>query len=290
MEYPVFRNSGRVRHNRYPLLQAEVIPKDLGTEPSPLVIGASEQFLEQVMPEAGLSFYDALEPRQFEGKHGRAVLQGDSFFLAGCAARIKEREHGEWLPSVAGHRCESVSEPDGRRMLAGELRQLLLPVAGLIAMTRRPRTSRGQQVALWILDDDREAGELIHNFGNSPHSPPFHRRLGEPAVNGKAALKSNIDDPKLLRCRMLACVDIRIGDGDPDLLSEDPEEEVLSVLDRHLSSDDNVSEGTLETAHWKSPRPALALDLDGPTQSVEVSELPLNGCSDRTPKARASRF
>ena len=31
-------------------------------------------------------------------------------------------------------------------------------------------------------------------------------------------------------------------------------------------------------AHWKSPRPALALDLDGPTQSVEVSELPLNGC------------
>ena len=73
MEYPVFRNSGRVRHNRYPLLQAEVIPEDLGTEPSPLVIGASEQFLEQVMPEAGLSFYDALEPRQFEGKHGRAV-------------------------------------------------------------------------------------------------------------------------------------------------------------------------------------------------------------------------
>ena len=217
MEYPVFRNSGRVRHNRYPLLQAEVIPKDLGTEPSPLVIGASQQFLEQVMPEAGLSFYDALEPRQFEGKHGRAVLQGDSFFLAGCAARIKEREHGEWLPSVAGHRCESVSEPDGRRMLAGELPQLLLPVTGLIAMARNHGPAEANR---FPCGSSMTTGKPVSSYtisGNSPHSPPFHRRLGEPAVNGKAALKSNIDDPKLLRCRMLACVDIRIGDGDPDL-------------------------------------------------------------------------
>ena len=109
-------------------------------------------------------------------------------------------------------------------------------------------------------------------------------------MDGKTALKSNIDDPKLLRGRMLTCVDIRVRDGDPELLSEDLEQELLTVLDWPFSSDDNVSEGTLETAHWESPRPAFAIDLDGPAQSVQVSELPLNGCSDRSPKARSSHL
>src|SRR5271156_4772371 len=95
-------------------------------------------------------------------------------------------------------------------------------------------------------------------------------------MDGKTALKSLVDDLELLGGRPLPCVTVRIREGYSKLLRQHAEQELLALWDRPFAGDNDMAEGTIETAHWKRPCPGLVRHLEEPALTLQASKLLLD--------------
>src|SRR5581483_4668799 len=216
------------------------------------------------------------------------VLKCDEFLLTGGTARVDEDEHAQYVFSRPGDGEQPAGLADRAALAQCPAKHLLATGLWVLGVRLWPvGASPGPEVAVPVLDGDRQAGQLVHCPGDALLALAADRDPGQLVMDGGGAFqRSNrlrqrgVCRGKLLSCGPLLGMEPRIGQRDAGLLGKDPEQKLLRSRRLSRCPDYQVAEGTFETAQRKGPCPRLVLDGQQTTASTQLAELGLDCGAD----------
>ena len=95
-------------------------------------------------------------------------------------------------------------------------------------------------------------------------------------MDSEAALKPSVDEFEFVGDCALTCVAVGVREGDPELLRQYPEQELLAFWDGPFAGKNNVAERAIETSHGDGPCPWLVRQLEKPALALQGPELLLD--------------
>ena len=248
--------------------QPEVVAQRLGPLVGALVIGAGEQVLHQLAPDAQLGVGHPAQPGQLDREHGRAVLDRHHVRGARAAVRVHQREQAEHAGARRGQGDHAVAVPD-RAARGHQPAEQLLPVVGgrLRVRVRLGRAGPRGQVAVPVLHRHGQPGQVVQGLGDAGRPFPGGRDPGQALVDLHAAaerghgfLQRRVGLGQLRGDRALPRVQLRVGHRHPGLLRHHLGQELLLAGGLAPGAGDHVADRPGDAPHRVRPGPAAVRD------------------------------
>ena len=219
--------------------------------------------MHQLPADPQLGVGQPAQPGQLDREDGGAVLQGHHVRGARPVPGIHQREQPEHAGTRRRHRDHPVAVPHRPARGHQPAQQLLALVGGELRVPGRlARSGPRGQVAVAVLDRDREPGQVVQCLGDTGRALAGRRDPGEPLVDdhpvaqrGHRLLQRPVDGGQLLRGVPLPLVQLGVGHRHPGLLGQHLGQELL--LDRGLvrGVHDQVAEPPSDAPQRVRPRP-----------------------------------
>lgn len=197
-----------------------------------------------------------MEAGQLHGEHGRAVLERNLCLPARLALGVDEGQDAEDVLPRRGQDEEPVAVPYGPALVGRPLQDLrLVSRARLRIRVGSSGSCPGAQVAVPVLHGDGVAGQLVHGLSDPLLSLSRHCHVGEALVDGRRGLERRdgggeglVRRPKLDRGGPLPRIVPGVGERDPCLLRQYPQDELLVGAGLLVGRHDQVAEVSFEAA------------------------------------------